>query len=102
MFPTPPAAFALAVTRVCRCDDDVAARRSIGRRLGRAGTVGPGMTWDLDRAYRDHLTAGDLAVLGDLVGERSLTDALSSPELDEVVFGPVAVGDPRCTASRRS
>ena len=60
------------------------------------------MTWDLDQAYRDHLTAGDLAVLGDLVGERSLTDALSSPELDEVVFGPVAGGGSRCTASRRS
>ena len=50
------------------------------------------MTWDLDQAYRDHLTAGDLAVLGDLVGVRSLTDALSSPELDELVFGRVAGG----------
>src|SRR5215218_5570779 len=49
----------------------------------------PEMTWDLDQAYRDHFTAGDLAVLGDLGGARSLTGALSSPELDEVVFGPV-------------
>ena len=30
MLPTPPAAFALAVTRVCRCDDDPRAGRTIG------------------------------------------------------------------------
>src|SRR5215216_2860992 len=57
------------------------------------------MTCELDRAYGDHLTAGDLAVLGDLVGERSLVDALSSQELDDAVFGPAAVGDPLHFAS---
>jgi hypothetical protein len=57
------------------------------------------MTWELDQAYRDHLTTGDLAVLGDLDGPRSLVDALSSQELDDAVFGPVAVGDPLLVAS---
>jgi hypothetical protein len=51
------------------------------------------MTWDLDRAYRDHLTAADLAVLGDLGDEGSLVAALASPELDGLVFGPPS-GDP--------
>ncbi len=50
------------------------------------------MTWDLDRAYRDHLTAADLAVMGDLADSGSLVAALASPQLDEVVFG--APGDP--------
>ncbi len=46
------------------------------------------MTWDLERAYRDHLTAGDLAVLADVGAGRSLTNVLSSPELERIVFGP--------------
>ena len=46
------------------------------------------MTWDLERAYRDHLTAGDLAVLADVGAGRSLTSVLSSPELERIVFGP--------------
>jgi hypothetical protein len=46
------------------------------------------MTWDLERAYRDHLTAGDLAVLADVGGGRSLTNVLASPELERIVFGP--------------
>ena len=46
------------------------------------------MTWDLDRAYREHLTAGDVAVLADMSAGRSLTNVLSSPDLEQVVFGP--------------
>jgi hypothetical protein len=46
------------------------------------------MTWDLERAYRDHLTAGDLAVLADVGAGRSLTNVLSSPELERIVFAP--------------
>src|SRR5436190_1206282 len=55
------------------------------------------MTWDLERAYRDHLTAGDLAVLADVGAGRSLTNVLSSPELERIVFGPDA--DPRRAVS---
>ena len=47
------------------------------------------MTWDLDRAYRDHLTSGDLAVLADLLRDRPLTGILSAPEIDELVFALV-------------
>jgi hypothetical protein len=50
------------------------------------------MSWDLDQAYRDHLTAGDLAVVGDVAGGGSLADALSSPELEAAIFGTVDGG----------
>src|SRR4051794_3922099 len=46
------------------------------------------MTWDLERAYREHLTAGDLAVLADAGAGRSLSDVLSSRELERIVLGP--------------
>jgi hypothetical protein len=46
------------------------------------------MTWDLERAYREHLTAGDLAVLADVSAGRSLANVLSSPDLERIVFGP--------------
>ena len=46
------------------------------------------MTWDLERAYREHLTTGDLSTLADVGGARSLTNVLSSPELEQMVFGP--------------
>jgi len=52
------------------------------------------MTWDLDRAYLDHLTAGDRAVLADLLGDRSLAAVLSSAELEQVVFGHGPPVDP--------
>ncbi len=52
------------------------------------------MTWDLDRAYRDHLTTTDLAVLSDMLAGRTLTGVLSSPELDELVFGHGSMLDP--------
>jgi len=45
------------------------------------------MTWDLDRAYREHLTAGDLAALAEVSRERELTAVLSSREAEEIVFG---------------
>jgi hypothetical protein len=55
------------------------------------------MAWDLERAYRDHLTTADLA----LVAERgpALTDGLTAPELEQVVFGSDAAVDPRQMAS---
>jgi hypothetical protein len=46
------------------------------------------MTWDLERAYREHLTAGDLSVLADAGAGRSLPHVLSSPEFERLVFGP--------------
>jgi hypothetical protein len=52
------------------------------------------MTWDLERAYRDHLTSGDRVVLADIGGGRSLVDVLAAPELEERVFGAAANGDP--------
>lgn len=52
------------------------------------------MTWDLERAYRDHLTPGDLAVVTDAADGRSLTGVLASPELEQAVFGPDAAFDP--------
>jgi hypothetical protein len=52
------------------------------------------MTWDLDRAYRDHLTSGDRALLADVGCGRSFVDVLAAPELEERVFGPEANRDP--------
>ncbi len=34
------------------------------------------MTWDLDLAYREHLTSGDRAVLDDVLAGGSLVSAL--------------------------
>lgn len=45
------------------------------------------MGWDLELAYREHLTTGDRAVLAGLAGDRPLTSVLSSPEVEAVVFG---------------
>jgi hypothetical protein len=45
------------------------------------------MSWDLERAYREHLTTADLAVLAEVGGDRRLDAVLASPELDAVVFG---------------
>jgi hypothetical protein len=44
------------------------------------------MSPDLVRAYRDHLTAGDLAVLAE-VGAGPLPAVLGSPALEQAVFG---------------
>jgi hypothetical protein len=52
------------------------------------------MTWDLERAYREHLTSGDLAVLAEVAAHRPLTDVLPSPALEEVVFAPEPASDP--------
>jgi hypothetical protein len=49
------------------------------------------MTWDVERAYREHLTSGDLALLSDVAGAHRLTEALSSLALEQIVFRP----DPR-------
>jgi hypothetical protein len=57
------------------------------------------MVWDLERAYRDHLTAGDTAVLAAVGRGRPLAAVLSSPELEELVFGAAATLDPRLVVS---
>jgi hypothetical protein len=49
------------------------------------------MAWDVERAYRDHLTAADVALLAEVTGGRPLLEAVSSPELERTVFG----ADPR-------
>jgi hypothetical protein len=51
------------------------------------------MTWDLELAYREHLTAGDAVVLADL-RDRPLTAALSSAEIERHVFGPDTAAEP--------
>jgi hypothetical protein len=57
------------------------------------------MVWDLERAYRDHLTAGDTAVLADVGPGRPLATVLASPELEALVFGASAALDPRLVVS---
>src|SRR5918995_6289739 len=57
------------------------------------------MTWDLEHAYRQHLTSGDLALLADVDVGRSLTASLSSAELERTVFGPDPARDPFLVAS---
>jgi hypothetical protein len=49
------------------------------------------MAWDVERAYRDHLTAADVALLAEVTGGRPMLEALSSPELERTVFAT----DPR-------
>jgi hypothetical protein len=51
------------------------------------------MTWDAERAYRDHLTAVDVAALADVLAGRPLASMLSSPEVEQVVFAPEAALD---------
>jgi hypothetical protein len=57
------------------------------------------MAWDLERAYREHLTSGDLAALAELANDRPITDVLSSAEAEALVFGPGAAFDPRRAVS---
>ena len=57
------------------------------------------MTWDVERAYREHLTSGDLALLSDVVGGQPLMGALSSPGLEQIVFGLDAQFDSSRSAS---
>ena len=57
------------------------------------------MTWDLDRAYRDHLTPGDLAALAAIGHGRPLTDVLASPQAAELVFARGSDFDPRRAVS---
>jgi hypothetical protein len=55
------------------------------------------MPWDLESAYKEHLTASDLTVLAEAGPGRTLGGALASPELERVVFGPDP--DPRQVVS---
>jgi hypothetical protein len=57
------------------------------------------MAWDVDRAYRDHLTSADQALLTDIAAGQPLPQALGSPDLELVVFGSDAVLDPSRMAS---
>ena len=52
------------------------------------------MNWDAEHAYRDHLTSGDLAVLGAVAAGRPIVPALSSADVEHVVFGSGAALDP--------
>ena len=52
------------------------------------------MTWDAEQAYRDHLTAVDVAALADVLDGRPLATMLSSAEVERVVFGAEAALDP--------
>jgi hypothetical protein len=54
---------------------------------------------DLEHAYRQHLTSGDRALLADVTADRSLTAALGSAELEQIVFGQEAAFDPILAAS---
>jgi hypothetical protein len=49
------------------------------------------MTWELERAYRAHLTADDPTVLADVSTRRSLSNVLSTPELERMVFEPIPI-----------
>lgn len=57
------------------------------------------MTWDLERAYQEHLTAGDRALVAGVAGDRLLANVLESSELEEAVFGRAPGADPLCAAS---
>jgi hypothetical protein len=54
---------------------------------------------DLEHAYRQHLTAGDLAMLADAAPSQRLLAALSSPELERVTFAAEPAFDPSRAAS---
>jgi hypothetical protein len=56
------------------------------------------MSWNADRAYREHLTSGDAAVLADVAPGQPLAGALVSADLERRVFGPDAL-DPRLAVS---
>jgi hypothetical protein len=57
-------------------------------------------TVTVERAYREHLTAGDLVILSDAGGAaQPLLDLLGSPRLEEIVFGVDPPGDPTRMAS---
>jgi hypothetical protein len=57
------------------------------------------MTWELEQAYRQHLTSGDRAVLAEVTGGRPLTTVFSTSELERVVFGSEAPFDPQRAVS---
>jgi hypothetical protein len=54
---------------------------------------------DLERAYQEHLTTGDRAVVAGVPGGRPLAEVLSSPELEDAVFGRTPGSDPLRAAS---
>jgi hypothetical protein len=55
--------------------------------------------WNLEHAYRQHLTSGDRALLADVAADRSLAAALASVELERIVFGQEPALDPLHAAS---
>lgn len=63
------------------------------------------MTTDVERAYREHLTSADLALLSDVADRsdvvmgRNVVDALSAPGLEQIVFGHDQRLDPSRLAS---
>ncbi|HKA05423.1 MAG TPA: hypothetical protein VKD67_13880 [Acidimicrobiales bacterium] len=57
------------------------------------------MAWDLERAYRDHLTSADEALLTASAAGQPLAQALASPDLELVVFDSDAALDPSRMAS---
>lgn len=57
------------------------------------------MSLELEDAYRQHLTAGDRALIAGVAGDRSLLRALPSPELEHVVFAQDPAFDPARAAS---
>jgi hypothetical protein len=59
-----------------------------------AGIFVDTMSWDLEWAYREHLTSGDRAVLDGVLAGRPLAEVLGSPDLEVAVFGPASALDP--------
>jgi hypothetical protein len=57
------------------------------------------MTSDVERAYREHLSSGDLALLSEVAGGQPLLGALSSSGLEQIVFGHEPAIDPSRSAS---
>ena len=57
------------------------------------------MAWDLDSAYREHLTSADLAALDEIGHGRPISDVLRSSDAEELVFGRGAAFDPRRAVS---
>src|SRR5262245_21315540 len=57
-------------------------------------------TVDVEHAYREHLTSGDLAILNDVgPATHPLVALLASPRLEEVVLGIDPAADPTRMAS---
>jgi len=57
------------------------------------------MAWDLERAYREHLTSADVAALAEISHGRPISDVLASADAEVLVFAPGAAFDPRRAVS---